>query len=310
MIVIAAIAYAFWAVLGFIFWIPLLVRVVAGFCGTLIYNMVINNPANIHNSKISLDLAISFYPKGFETIHSTLFEKNNAGYKSTSTEFHFMAFFGQLLWTLFFWALIILPLTKINLLTYLKTINYSKTKFVEEAERFLTVNDTSSAITMLSGAIRKDKFDPLNYYKRGMLHLGKSTFNKAVTDLETAVKLDTIGLGMNIDIVWDIARIYKVELNEPAKAIPYLTKTINLSPKFGFAYLLRGYCYQNLSKDELAIDDYNTTISIEPGRGTAYSNKGIILISRGERETACSLFEKAISLGVDEARELKSKHCN
>lgn len=116
MIVIAAIAYFFWAILGLIFWIPLLVRIVAAFCGGLVYNMVINNPENIQRSKVSLDLALSFYARGFENIQSALFEKKSYNNNnSTNPEFHLASFIGQILWTLIFWATVILPFMDIEI---------------------------------------------------------------------------------------------------------------------------------------------------------------------------------------------------
>jgi hypothetical protein len=112
MIIIAFIAYLFWAVLGFLFWIPLLVRVISAFCGSLVYNMIIHNPSNIHNSKTSLDLAINFYAKGFKSIHSALYEdKKPDSSASSNNEFHFLSFFSQVLWSIVFWGTIIIPLT-------------------------------------------------------------------------------------------------------------------------------------------------------------------------------------------------------
>jgi len=131
MIIIEFIAIAFWAILGLIFWIPLLVRIIAGFCGTLIFNMVINNPEAIHKSKISLDLAVSFYSRGFQTIksalESTYFKNdtliaqsnnnsntedgiNNSEGALAKDEFNVLSFVAQLLWTIIFWGLTLFSL--------------------------------------------------------------------------------------------------------------------------------------------------------------------------------------------------------
>lgn len=107
--IIAYVAYAFWAVLGFIFWIPLLVRIIAAFCASLAYNMVVQNPGAIQKSRISLELAISFYAKGFSIIRETIFEPNKKVTANPAEEFHIYSFIAQLVWTIIFWSTLFLP---------------------------------------------------------------------------------------------------------------------------------------------------------------------------------------------------------
>lgn len=311
MIVIAYIAYIFWAVLGLFFWLPLLFRVVAGFCGTLVYNMIVNNPNNIKNSKISLDLAVSFYAKGFQMIHSTLYEKQNTSNVSESKDFHFMSFFGQILWTILFWSITISPLTKFSVLNYIKTIGYSSTKYIEESEKYLSVHDTTTAINMMSGAIDREKFNADFYFKRGMLYYKTSNFVNATEDLESAIKLDSIKYGRNAEITWIVGKIFSFELEENEKAIKYFTATIKLSPNYADAYFQRGYCYHNIDEKDLALQDYNSTIMLEPNfsSGIAYNNKALILIDKGLKDEACILFESAIKKGYSKAKENKNKYC-
>lgn len=105
------IARIFWGVLGFIFWIPLIVRIIAAFCATLVYNMVIHNPAAIQKSRISLDLAITFYKQGFAMIDKTTSGSNvNMSFSSNpDAEFNIGSFIGQVIWTLIFWGILIFP---------------------------------------------------------------------------------------------------------------------------------------------------------------------------------------------------------
>jgi hypothetical protein len=112
--IIALISYFFWGILGLFFWIPLLVRVIASFCGSLAYNMIVNDPNNIQNSKHSLELAIGFYSKGFESIHSTIYGTHQGQASNTAQEFHLMSFLFQVIWTIIFWGTLILPFTKLD----------------------------------------------------------------------------------------------------------------------------------------------------------------------------------------------------
>jgi hypothetical protein len=107
--IIAYIAYVFWAILGFIFWVPLMVRIIAAFCGSLAYNMVIQNPGAIQQSRISLELAISFYVKGFRMIHDTIFEPGKKATVSPVKDFHLYSFIAQVAWTIIFWGTLLLP---------------------------------------------------------------------------------------------------------------------------------------------------------------------------------------------------------
>jgi len=115
MIVVAIIAYAFWAVLGFVFWIPLLFRVIAGFCSSLVYNMIVERPESMANSKYSLEQAIGFYSNGFRIIHSTLFEeKNKSSSNMKNQEFAIIPFMAQIAWTIVFWGALVVPFTGLD----------------------------------------------------------------------------------------------------------------------------------------------------------------------------------------------------
>jgi Protein of unknown function (DUF5663) len=109
--IVGWIALAFWAVLGMFFWMPLLFRIVAAFCATLVYNMVIQNPAAIQKSRTSLELAINFYGRGFEVIRQTTstndVKKNIIA--NPVKEFDVISFIAQLAWTIIFWGILMLP---------------------------------------------------------------------------------------------------------------------------------------------------------------------------------------------------------
>jgi len=75
---------------------------------------VVHNTADVQQSRISLDLAIGFYAKGFKIIHSALFEDNKKQAKINNAEFHFFSFISQLVWTVVFWATLIIPFTNFD----------------------------------------------------------------------------------------------------------------------------------------------------------------------------------------------------
>ncbi len=89
-----------------------IVRVIAGFCSSLVYNMIVERPGNMTNSKYSLEQAIGFYSNGFRTIHSTLYEeKNKPNSNKKNEEFAIIPFIAQIAWSIIFWGSLIVPFT-------------------------------------------------------------------------------------------------------------------------------------------------------------------------------------------------------
>ena len=292
MILIAVIAYIFWAVLGLFFWIPLLFRVIAGFCATLIYNMVVNNPDNIQSSKLSLELAIGFYANGFQNIHSTLYKPNNASNNNKRNEIRILAFIAQVIWTLLFWALTIFPFINFDVIHYIKTLNYSSTDFIIESDKLLSIHDTTSAIKMMTTAINKDEFNAELYFKRGTIYYNSSEHKNAVLDLECAMNLDSNQFGKDPSIPWKIASIYAKELDQPEKAITYYNITLKYSPNYTQGYLERGICYDKLNLNDYAIQDYDAALRLNPYLGIAYSNKAGILYDIGLKKKPVNYMTK------------------
>lgn len=308
--IVGIIALIFWAILGLIFWIPLLFRIVAAFCGNLIYNMIVNNPERILQSKSSLELAINFYSRGFEIISSTIYEKPKETVIQGKNEFHISSFIGQLIWTLLFWGLTIYPFYKNSINTYIKTIGYTNTRFVEESNKLLAVHDTLNAVRMISIAIDREKYNADLYLKRGMLLSCLKDYYRAVNDLESAILLDSVKYGKDPELYYKIGGILCWELEEYQKALPYFTKYIQNFPNNSNTFFCRAYCYSKTEESEKAISDYNTTLALDPKSSAAFNNLALLLIDKGQKEEACELFEKGIALGNKKAIENKKKFCN
>jgi tetratricopeptide (TPR) repeat protein len=309
MIIVAIIAHIFWAILGLIFWIPLLFRVVAAFCLGLIYNMVMNNPEKIEASKASLEMAISFYPKGFQIIQSTLFEKSSATAKYSPAEFKLLAFLGHIFWTIIFWALTISPFMKKGLFYYLAEIGKTKSQYIAKANQSLNIRDTTRAIYMLTKAIERDRFDANLYYKRGLLYNSTFKFNKAADDLESAINLDTVNLSSDANLLWLISVIYAEKTVNYDKAVYYLTRTLKYAPNFSGGYNERGYCYDMKGEKDLALNDYSKAIELNPNSAMTYFNKATILYNKGRKDEACSLIKMASAIGYKEADNYINRYC-
>jgi len=103
-----------WAVIGFLFWIPLLVRTVATYTGLIVYSAITG--ADISHASMQLDSASAFYARGFSNIYSqasgteeqrrALRHRRPLTVDTTTTVIGFVM---EVIWTLVFWAGVILP---------------------------------------------------------------------------------------------------------------------------------------------------------------------------------------------------------
>lgn len=103
---------AIWAILGLLFWIPLLLRVITAYAVSIIYNMVSESDANIEKTRTSLTYAIGFYAEGFYRIENSLSEEtpfNNQAPRIDKSSSSITSFLSNLLWTIVFWGVLIIP---------------------------------------------------------------------------------------------------------------------------------------------------------------------------------------------------------
>jgi hypothetical protein len=64
--VILAVTVGAWAVLGFVVWVPLLVRTTTFLAGTVFYISLFRNPARMADAQSGVHFAVRFYGRGFE----------------------------------------------------------------------------------------------------------------------------------------------------------------------------------------------------------------------------------------------------
>ena len=115
-IVAMLISLAVWAVIGFVFWVPLLARSIFAFSISVLYvTLTRQNPTSIG---YQLSTAASFYVMGFVNIIEAIFPEDSA---ETSEEEDFEVHFGRLLleilWSAFCWITLLLSLGYLQWLT-------------------------------------------------------------------------------------------------------------------------------------------------------------------------------------------------
>lgn len=103
MVLVLLVALAVWAVVGFIFWIPLLIRATSVFSTSLVHSAITNQkPSNLG---AGLEAAAGFYFNGFKSAFSTFSGDSNQ--TTSNKEIRLGAMFLEILWAAFSWVLIL-----------------------------------------------------------------------------------------------------------------------------------------------------------------------------------------------------------
>ncbi|MDB9414252.1 tetratricopeptide repeat-containing serine protease family protein [Microcystis aeruginosa] len=84
-------------------------------------------------------------------------------------------------------------------------------------------------------------------------------------------------------------------------ALDDYNQAIELNPNHANAYNNRGNLYQDLQKYELALDDFNKAIEINPNFAILYYNRGNLYINQQKYDLALSDYDKAIEINPNYA---------
>jgi tetratricopeptide (TPR) repeat protein len=88
-------------------------------------------------------------------------------------------------------------------------------------------------------------------------------------------------------------------INKNELAIQDLDKAIAINPRLEAAYISRGSAYFELNQMDKAIQDYDKALEINPQSAIAYNNRGIVYKKFGNAGAALQDFEEAIRLKPD-----------
>jgi len=91
-------------------------------------------------------------------------------------------------------------------------------------------------------------------------------------------------------------------------AVGYFTKAIALNPNHGGAWFSRGVSYGQLGLYPQGIESINRAIAMEPQNGLYYYGRARVLLLSGDRDKARDDFQKAASLGDEDAQNYLKKN--
>lgn len=93
---VLVVALVIWSVVGFVFWIPFLIRQIAVFSALILHATLTNQDPSA--AGVGLDLAVTFYANGFRKIISAMYQERQSG-SGGGMEFRPARFIGEIVWT-------------------------------------------------------------------------------------------------------------------------------------------------------------------------------------------------------------------
>lgn len=112
----------------------------------------------------------------------------------------------------------------------------------------------------------------------------------AIADFTGAIKQNELVVQKYLEQIEEYDKIPAFEKTQKGIEVPPVDVTVAVP------YYLRGYSYSATGKNKEAMNDFNTSIKLNPKMGSAYYERGKLLWSTGKKEEACMDWGMAGSL--------------
>ncbi len=143
-------------------------------------------------------------------------------------------------------------------------------KIFEEAQKEIVKFDEQ---------IRKNPFDGIAFYRRGIADSNAGMEEAAIEDFTHALKL----LGDHAGSCYYRGRTNYYE-KEYEKALADLNKSIELKNDYAESFVMRGLAFQELAKDKEAFQDFTRAIELDPKNAKAYEWRSMLYDDDREAE--------------------------
>lgn len=150
--------------------------------------------------------------------------------------------------------------------------------------------DCKRAIVQFTNSINKEPTAKA-YAKRGEANYSCGFMSKAMSDYNSAIKLDP----KNLDAYYGRSRLYSTKKNFDG-AIKDLSKALNISPNYIEALGDRGMLYKEKGNLEAAVDDFSKAVVLGPKHRWPYVQRGLIYMDMNKHDEAIADFEQIVKL--------------
>jgi len=156
----------------------------------------------------------------------------------------------------------------------------------------------AEAILNFKTAIEKDGSDAKPYYSLALIDKERGDFIHAISNLNMAIKLEP-----DYTDSFSLRGLVHALMGNNVMAVRDLSKAIELDPLNYKALENRGHVYYNKGLYKEAIKDLRASVDINQSNGQAFFNLGIIYLEMGKKGEARECFEKALNLGLADAKK-------
>ena len=205
----------------------------------------------------------------------------------------------------------------------LRQLSDKNKKLVEEQEYLLQVFDAVKEETIyhrireLTKVINEHPDKWQAYLYRGAEYDDKKQYDDAIKDYKQAKQFGCSDETYFNNMAISISNRYKITHNpmDQELSLKYITKAIDINSEDPVYYLNRGVIYNELKKFELAEQDFDTAISLDPENYEVYSSKASLYLdiskelnnenSAEYKEKAIEAIKKALDLNSEDKYNLK-----
>lgn len=162
-----------------------------------------------------------------------------------------------------------------------------------------------AALKAYNRAIELEGKESLYFTARATLLGRMKQYDLAETDFAKAIELNPQNAR-----AWENRGVIKTDQGHYGEAIADFDRSIELDPQNANTRISRGAAHSFLEQHEKAIADYEQALKIQPNNGQAHFNLGVSQFKSGKTQAACISWQKAKSLGDQNAAGALRSYCN
>ena len=169
--------------------------------------------------------------------------------------------------------------------------------FSNRGNTYYSTDNYAQAVADYSEAIRLDPANPVRYEKRALAYRAAGNPVKAADDERKAEELAGTGYESQDPLHYFHRAEAYLGQDEFDKCITDLTEAIRLQPAVaGPVYALRGQAYSRKGDWERAIADYTQAIELNPTKAAYHLNRGLACAEKRDYDRAIADYSRAIVL--------------
>jgi protein O-mannosyl-transferase len=169
---------------------------------------------------------------------------------------------------------------------------------------YCMLGEPNYAIRDFSKTIELNPIFAKGYYNRGNVYDGLGEVKSAMRDYSMAIILDP-----EMAEAYSNRCLLKSTQGDYSGALKDIDKAVELTPKDVEVYFKRGYVQALKGDYQSAISDYDHCLELKPDYDRIYLNRGNARLSMNDLAGACEDWNKAMTLGMEAAKQQIQKYC-